>query len=198
MAKKKTVEDYLASVPHWQPEVTRLVELLRTCDLDEHVKWGMPCYTANGRNVVAVAAFKPYFGLWFYDGATLDDKDGVLVNAQEGKTKALRQWRMTKAVDIKAASIRRYIKAAIAVAHQEKAPPAAKSVSVRLPGELEALFAKDKALAKKFSALTSGRQRDFADYVATAKRDETRRKRLEKIRPMIKAGEGLHDRYRSG
>jgi len=196
MAKKKTVEDYLESVPQWQPEVTRLVELLRTCDLEEQVKWGMPCYTANGHNVVAVASFKPYFGLWFYDGAMLDDKDGVLVNAQEGKTKALRQWRMTKAGDIKPAAIRRYVKAA-ETARREKASPAAKPVSVRLPDELATVLARDKALAKKFAALTKGRQRDFAEHIANAKRDDTKRKRLEKILPMIKAGEGLHDRYRS-
>lgn len=35
------------------------------------------------------------------------------------------------------------------------------------------------------------------EYVAEAKREETRLRRVEKILPMIRAGGGLHDRYRN-
>ena len=34
------------------------------------------------------------------------------------------------------------------------------------------------------------------DYIADAKRDDTKRKRIENIVPMIIDGRGLHDRYR--
>ena len=71
------------------------------CALGETVKWGGPVYTANGRNVVGLAAFKSCFGLWFFDGARLADKDRVLVNAQEGKSKSMRQ---RQASDVKPAA----------------------------------------------------------------------------------------------
>ncbi len=41
------------------------------------------------------------FGLWFHQGATLKDASNKLINAQDGKTKVLRQWRMTHANEIK-------------------------------------------------------------------------------------------------
>jgi hypothetical protein len=49
-----------------------------------------------------------------------------------------------------------------------------------------------------FSQLTKGKQREYADYITDAKREETRIKRLEKILPLIKTGKGLYDKYRNG
>ena len=62
-------------------------------------------------------AFKSYFGLWFHQGVTLKDEASVLINAQERKTKALRQWRMTSVKDIKPAIVKRYLKEAIEIAN---------------------------------------------------------------------------------
>ena len=58
-----------------------------------------------------------------------------------------------------------------------------------------ALEAENKAQAA-FAALTPGRRRECAEYVAEAKRDETKQKRIDKILPMIRAGKGLNDQYR--
>ena len=52
------------------------------------------------------------------------------------------------------------------------------------------------AQGEAFDALTPGKQREYAKYVAEAKREETRLSRTKKIMPMIKAGKGLNDRYR--
>ncbi len=41
-----------------------------------------------------------------------------------------------------------------------------------------------------------GLQREYTDHIASAKRDETKQKRIEKILPMLVAGKGLHDKYR--
>ena len=45
---------------------------------------------------------------------------------------------------------------------------------------------------------TRGKQREYAEYIAGAKREETRSKRLQKVFPMIEAGIGLNDKYRNG
>jgi hypothetical protein len=54
----------------------------------------------------------------------------------------------------------------------------------------------DPLQPESFALLSKGRRREYADYIAEAKRDETKEKRLEKILPMIAAGKGLHDKYR--
>ena len=102
MKRHQTVEEFLAGLDRWQEEVVWLREILLSTRLEEGIKWGAPCYMHRGKNLVGLGAFKSYFGLWFFQGALLPDPHGVLVNAQSGKTKALRQWRFESGEEIKA------------------------------------------------------------------------------------------------
>lgn len=119
MKRAATPDAFFQGLTQWRAEAEKLRAILLASGLEETVKWGGPVYMAHGKNVVGLAAFKSYFGLWFFEGARLADKDGVLVNAQEGKTKALRQWRMTNAADIRASAIKAYVKEAAAIAAKE-------------------------------------------------------------------------------
>ena len=193
---KKTVDDYIAGAKHWQAELTRLRKILAGTGLEETIKWGAPCYTHEGKNVVGLGAYKSYFGLWFYQGALLADKDGVLLNAQEGKTRALRQWRFTAASQVEPARIKAYVAEAIQLADQGQEIKPARGKALVLPKELRAALDENADAAAAFASLTPGRQREYADYVAEAKRADTRARRLAKILPMIQAGRGLNDRYR--
>ncbi len=196
MKRYKTVDDYVASREIWQDEINRLRAILLSTDLTEEVKWGGPCYTYNGQNVVGIGGFKSYFGLWFHQGALLKDKNKVLINAQEGTTKALRQWRMQSAKDIKPSVIKAYVKEAISlVKHGKKIGPE-KSKPIVVPPELKIVLKKNKKARKGFENLSPGLQREYTDHIASAKRAETKQKRIEKILPMITVGKGLHDKYR--
>ncbi len=196
MARKKTAADYYASASNWQEELARLRDILLKTGLDEELKWGAPCYTHKGKNVVGVGAFKSYFGLWFFQGALLDDEASVLINAQEGKTKALRQWRMRSAKDVKPAIIRRYVKAAIENVDTGDEIKADRNKRLSVPDELGKALRKTKGATAAFRALTPGRQREYAGYIAEAKRESTRLSRANKVLPMILKGVGLNDRYR--
>ena len=90
MKRYKTVDDYIAGSDQWSGELAKIRGILATTDLTEEIKWGAPCYTFDGKNIVGMAGFKSYFGLWFHQGALLADDAGVLINAQEGTTRALR------------------------------------------------------------------------------------------------------------
>lgn len=196
MKRAKSVDDYLDSADHWQDELRALRDILLSTGLTEEVKWGAPCYTEQGKNVVGIGGFKSYFGLWFHQGALLDDKAGVLINAQEGKTKALRQWRMHSADDIDADLIGKYVAEARALVHAGKAIKPSAPRPLELPPELRAAFDENREAAKEFDRLRPGLKREYAEYIATAKRDDTKQRRIEKILPMIIAGVGLNDRYR--
>ena len=93
MKKDTTVLDYIEKHQTYMKELVLLRDILNNTDLEETIKWGAPCYTINGKNIVGMAAFKSYIGLWFHQGVFLKDLKKVLINAQEGTTKALRQWR---------------------------------------------------------------------------------------------------------
>ena len=136
MRRGKTARDYVESSDYWRPELRALRKILRAESLTEDVKWGMPCYTTEGQNVVALVGFKSYFGLWFFQGALLDDDLAVLINAQSGKTKSQRQWRMTSKKDIKPTAVRRYVRNALGLARGGTAPKPTKRPVVRPPREL--------------------------------------------------------------
>ena len=196
MKRCKTVDEYIESTESWRAELTRLRKILRSTDVEETVKWGAPCYTCDGKNVVGLGAFKSYFGLWFFQGALLADKSKKLVNAQEGKTKALRQWRFTSGKEINARLIKSYVSEAIELQRRGTAIKPDRGRPVEIPPQLNRALAGNKKASQGFNALTPGKQREYADYISSAKREETRSKRLEKIIPMIAAGQGMHDRYR--
>lgn len=197
MKRSKSVNDYIRDTDQWQDELQKLRDILNDTSLVEAIKWGAPCYTYKGKNVVGLAAFKQWFCLWFHQGALLADRNKVLMNAQEGRTKALRQWRMTSAGDIKPRIIKRYVKEAIALIDAGKEIKADRSKPVEVPVELGKAMRRYKGATAAFRSLTKGKQREYADYIASAKRDDTRKKRIDKILPMIAAGTGLNDKYRN-
>ena len=196
MQRAKSVDDYLKNARYWREEIARLRTILASTALEETVKWGAPCYTWKNKNLVGLGAFKAYFALWFHQGALLKDDAGVLINAQEGKTKALRQWRMSSANDIKPAVIKRYIKEAIQHVDAGREITADRNRDVTVPAELKSAMRRYKGATAAFRDLRKGLQREYADYVASAQRDDTKKRRIDKILPMIVAGKGLNDRYR--
>jgi len=196
MTAKKTVDDYLIDVSHWQNELLILRRILLSTDLKETIKWGMPCYTHDGKNIVGMAGFKSYFGLWFHQGVFLSDPDNVLINAQTGKTKALRQWRMNSVNDIKLGQVEAYIAESIEHSKAGKKMPNAAPRKLILPQKLKTALEIDIVLKSSFESFRTAQQCDFADYISSAKQDATKQRRLENILPLIRDGIGLNDKYK--
>ena len=198
MKRASKVDDYIAGAGGWQEALILLRQIFQSTELKETVKWGMPVYTMNNKNVAGFSSFKSWTGIWFYQGVFLKDPAGVLINAQEGTTRGLRQWRFTSAREIKdqKETILAYIKEAIRNQEQGKEIRPDRKKALEIPRELELAFSKDPALKDSFDALSPYRKKEYAEHVASAKRDETRQKRLELIIPMILDGIGLSDKYR--
>ncbi|WP_222166635.1 YdeI/OmpD-associated family protein [Edaphocola aurantiacus] len=180
----------------WEQEVEYLHSIIRKMNLDEAIKWGATIYTHKGRNVVACGGFNNFFSLWFYDGVFLSDPCKVLVNASEGKTKALRQWRFTGMEEIDPQKIEAYIREAIRNVDEGKTWTPERSAELVIPDALQEALDTDAALNEAFTALSLYKQKEYVEHIETAKRDATRLSRLEKIKPMILEGKGLNDKYR--
>ena len=197
MKKFQDVDQFFDALERNESELRRLRKIVNSTPLIETLKWSFPCYTHNGKNVLGLGSFKSYFGIWFFQGALLADPESVLQNAQEGKTAAMRQWRMSSSKDIKTRVIKAYIKEAIALVEEGKEVKPRQKKSLVMPDLLTAAFKKNKRAKTAFGNLTPGRQREYADHVSEAKREETKVKRIAKIIPMIIAGKSLHDKYKS-
>lgn len=192
---KKTAEEYVGSHPVWSDELKTLRQLLLKSELEETVKWGMPVYTLDGKNVVGIAGFKKHYGLWFYQGVFLSDSKNLLVNAQEGKTKAMRQMKFFLGDKLNKKLITQYINEA--TENQKKGLTVKpESVKLTMPTELKKALDKDAMVKKSFLALTPGKQKEYMGYILEAKMEKTKLSRIQKIIPLIQAGKGLHDKYK--
>ena len=138
MERFKSVDQYINSAEYWREELRLLRKTLLDAELEETMKWGAPCYTFGGKIVVGLGAFKSYVGLWFFQGALLKDKDGVLINAQSGRTRAQRQWRFNSNADIKPQDISAYVKEAITHAAAGREIKADRNKLVLVPSDLSA------------------------------------------------------------
>ena len=197
MKKPKSVESYIEENEKWREELYILRELILSTGLDEGIKWAFPVYMHKGKNVVGLAGFKSYFGIWFYQGATMKDNLGVLTNAQEGKTQAMRQWRFSNKEAINREAVLGYIIEAIEnqIAGNVLKISRTKKPLV-IPPELQKALDSNPTLAHHFEEFSLGNKRDFSEYITNAKRAGTKMRRLEKIIPMILQNIGLNDKYK--
>lgn len=192
----KTVDEYIIKNFHWQEELIFLRNLMLTTELQEGVKWGIPTYMIGGKNVVGLAAFKAYFGLWFFQGVFLKDKAKKLVSAQEGRTQGMRQWRFQTFDEMDEGLILTYVEEAIANQKAGKTIKPQKKELV-IPPELQSELDNDGVLNQCFQSLTLTAKREFSRYILTAKKTETKNARLAKIKPMILNGTSIYEKYKN-
>lgn len=184
-------------VNHWAEELQVLRSMVLDSGLTEIAKWGAPCYTLNGKNVLMVSALKSYCCISFFKGALLSDSQNILVKPGP-HSQAVRLLKFTSLADIKAVEqyIQAYINEAIAV-EQAGLKVEFSTGNEGIPSELEAAFAADPLLKNAFETLTPGRQRGYLLHFSQPKQAKTRVNRIEKCTPMILAGIGLHDQYKA-
>jgi uncharacterized protein YdeI (YjbR/CyaY-like superfamily) len=181
-------------VHRWTKALAALRELVLASGLVEEMKWGSPCYTLGGKNVVMLTAFKEYCALQFFKGAALVDDAGVL----ESPGPNSRFTRFLKFQSLEDVLARReqagsLIEQAVAL-ERAGTKVAAEPASEPVPVELKRRLAADPALRRAFDALTPGRRRSHILYVSGAKQSETRQRRVERCAPEISAGRGFNER----
>ena len=97
--KNPKVDEFLNKEKRWKEELTALRMIVLDCGLSEEIKWGQPCYTLDGKNVIIIHGFKDYCALLFIKGALLKDLKGILIQQTENVQDA-RQIRFTNIKEI--------------------------------------------------------------------------------------------------
>jgi uncharacterized protein YdeI (YjbR/CyaY-like superfamily) len=184
-------------VLNWTRELKLLRQIVLETELIEEIKWGLPVYTLDGKNIVSVNALKASANITFFKGSLLTDKHKIL--QRQGNIQAGRIAKYTSVKEIENVKdiLRSYVLEAINI---EKA---GKKVEIKknqepVPEELLKLFEEDSAFKKAFYALTPGRQRGYIIYFSQPKQIKTRIQRIEKHKENIFKGIGLNDIYSSG
>ena len=188
------VDFFFEQAGQWRAEFEQLRTIALDCDLTEELKWGNPCYTLEGSNIVLMHGFKEYCALLFFKGALLQDPEGILVQ-QTKNVQATRQIRFTNVEDIVEMEpiLRAYIRQAIEVEKAGLKVEFKATAEFAMPEEFQSKLDDIPALKAAFEALTPGRQRAYLLHFSSAKQAKTREARIEKAMPQILDGKGLND-----
>jgi uncharacterized protein YdeI (YjbR/CyaY-like superfamily) len=182
------------STRQWERGLKALRKICREAGLEEHVKWGHPCYMHADRNIAIIGALRGDFRLSFFHAALMKDPERAL-EKQGPNTQHPDALRFTDNAQVtaKKALITAYLKEAMSYAAAGIKPPKEKR-ALELPDELIDALASDPELSVAFDALTPGRQRSYVIHLGSAKKAETRIQRVAKLRGHILAGKGANER----
>ncbi len=72
------IEQFFKNEKQWKNELELLRDIILKCDVTEELKWGVPCYTYQGKNLFLIGGFKAYFTISFLKGTLLNDENELL------------------------------------------------------------------------------------------------------------------------
>jgi uncharacterized protein YdeI (YjbR/CyaY-like superfamily) len=162
-------------------------------EVEESLKWSMPFFSYKDAPMCMMAAFKQHcsFGFWLSKEVTGgSDEDGM---GQFGKLASLKDLPPDRQLSA-------HLKKAMALneAGVKKArPKAAAKPAPTLPDDLAALLAQKKhaAARKAWESFPPGAQREYVDWIAEAKTDATRQKRLATTLEWLAEGKRRNWKY---
>lgn len=188
------VDFYFNTEKEWHEELKQLRMIVLDCGLVEELKWGCPCYSFEGRNIVLIHVFKQYCALLFFKGVLLNDPERILIQ-QTRNVQAARQIRFTNVKEIvkRAPTVKSCIYEAIEVEKAGLKVPLKKTKDFIIPEEFQNKLDEMNDLKDAFESLTPGRQRAYIFYFSQPKQSKTKEARIQKSIPQILKGKGLND-----
>ncbi len=190
--KDPNVDEYMQSADKWGAEMAYLRYLLLDCLMVETYKWKTPVYMVGSKNLIAISSLKEHCALNFFNGALLQDEEGLLI--KPGEHTQLGRWMKFNSVEQikeKEDIIKAYILEAIEV--EKLGLKLEKPSEIPYPEELVTIFNSKPALKAAFEKLTPGRQRAYLRFFTDGKQSETRKLRIEKNEKYILRGFGPTD-----
>jgi uncharacterized protein YdeI (YjbR/CyaY-like superfamily) len=195
------VDAYIAkAAPFAQPILIHLRDVVHqgAPAVEEQMKWSRPFFVYEGVILGNISAFKAHcsFGLWGTEIAQKLRADGVASSEGMGTF-----GKITSLADLPSRSkLVAYVKSAanqIATGKRTKAwsRPRVAKPEPEVPAELAAVLKQHKVAGIKFAALTPGCRREYCNWIAGAKREETRMKRAATAVPWIAKGKSLNWKY---
>jgi uncharacterized protein YdeI (YjbR/CyaY-like superfamily) len=199
------VDAYIAkAAPFAQPILRHLRDVIHegAPGVVEQMKWSRPFFALQGVNgeviLGNISAFQQHcsFGLWGTEIAQRLRADGVASSEGMGTF-----GKIASVDDLPArAKLLGYVKEAaqkIATGERTKAysRPRVAKAEPEVPAELAAALTKNKAAAKIFAAKGPGCRREYCAWIAGAKREETRAKRVSQAIAQIAEGKNLNWKY---
>lgn len=197
MTGNSKLDGYIATA---QPFARPILETVRTRihellpDVEEELKWGMPAYMLGGKIILITAAFKAHVALNFWRGQELrGDQASADAMGQFGRIHSLDELPSRSELD-------RLIRKAAELAASAPAPRKAKHAprpAPELHPEFAAALAKAPRAKETLESFPPSAQRDYLEWIAEAKQEATRRKRIGSAIEWLSEGKRRHWKYQN-
>ncbi|AFL90183.1 protein of unknown function (DU1801) [Terriglobus roseus DSM 18391] len=190
------------AAPFAQPILRELRALVHEAapDAVEEVKWSRPFFSVSGVLVCQMSAFTKHcgFGFWSPEMTALLKADGI-----EGMDASGSFGRITSMDDLPPRpQMLGYIRHAADLARTGAAtspvasrPRTSAKAPIPVPPEFAALLAKSKVASRNFEAFPPSCRREYLEWITTAKRSETRERRMLEAVERLAAGRRFNEEY---
>ena len=191
MSKKDPrVDVYIAkSADFAQPILTRIRKLIHAAcpDARETIKWNSPFYEHKGI-LVAAPAFKKHCALIFWKGK-------LFLGKERGRLRRLASLADLQDDKILTGYIRKAVEFNEAGVKIPRPKPTAKK-ELAVPEYFQAALKSNKKALAAFAKFSPSHQREYVQWIAEAKRDETRTKRVKTAVKLIAGGKSRNWKYK--
>ena len=193
MTRDPRIDAYVAKAqPFAQPILTHVRSRVHAIvpDVEEAIKWGMPAYTRGGAILLITAAFKAHAALNFWRGGEIGDGSA--------KAGAMGQLGKVASLDDLPADLDHLIAEAArlaALAPAPRKPKAAPKSSADPHPAFAGALAANPGAQTHFDAFAPSHRREYIDWINSAKRDETRARRIASALDWISQGKKQNWRY---
>lgn len=176
MTTDPRIDAYIASAaPFAQPILTHFRALVHRAlpEVEEGIKWRMPAFMLGGKNVAGMAAFKAHCAVTIHGEGRIGTGEGM---GSYGKVTALSDLPADDAIvaALKAAAQRMAARGRARAPGPEAAPRA----EIAMPDDFAAALAATPGARERFAAFPPGARREYLEWIVSAKRSETRNRRI--------------------
>ncbi|WP_326525452.1 YdeI/OmpD-associated family protein [Sphingomonas sp.] len=159
--------------------------------VEETVKWGVPAFVFGGRPLANMAAFKAHATFGFWNRAeTATGREGEAMG-QMGRITALADLPGAATFETQVREAAALIASGTVAKRATKLPRPEADVPPALAGAL----AEDAAANATFTGFPPSCRREYCEWIAEAKRDETRRKRVAQTIEWLREGKRRNWKY---
>lgn len=166
-------------------------------EVEEVIKWQFPNFVYKG-NLCSMAAFTKHCSFTFWKGKILTDPDKILTTV--GKTSMGQFGKLTFVSDLPDRSVMiKYIKEAIRLNEEKITVVKKKGKAATLqaiPDEVTAAFKNNPSASSVFDAFSISNKNDYIEWIADAKRESTRQKRIQTMLEWLEEGKVRNWKYR--
>lgn len=162
--------------------------------VEETIKWSMPAYTLDGKIIVITAAFKAHAALNFWRGQELrGNEPSNDAMGQFGRLKSIDDLPEDRELDRligEAAELTKKAPAPRKAGHEPRPQP-------QIHPEFAAALQERPTAKAVLDGFPPSAQRDYIEWIAQAKQDATRQKRIATAVEWLSEGKRRHWKYES-